>query len=92
MKHFNRPVGPSLPAFVEHSPSSPLAQQTQYGETSSPNASASPRRLNPAFGCWLMGWPWWWTNPGITSCAKSEMESYRSALRQQLLSLCGEQE
>jgi hypothetical protein len=41
----------------------------------------SRRRLNPAFGCWLMGWPCWWTNPAITSSARSEMESYRSALR-----------
>jgi hypothetical protein len=25
------------------------------------------KRLNPAFVCWLMGWPWFWTHPGLTS-------------------------
>lgn len=47
-------------------------------------------RLNPAFAAWLMGWPWWWTNPALTSCAKSAMASYRSKLLQQLSSLCGD--
>jgi site-specific DNA-cytosine methylase len=50
------------------------------------------RRLNPAFGCWLMGWPSWWTNPGITSSVKSEMASYRCRLQSHLSSLLGEQE
>lgn len=65
---------------------------TPAGPESSPAGPTSRRRLNPAFGCWLMGWPCWWTNPAITSCARSEMESYRSRLRSQLSSLLGEQD
>ena len=45
------------------------------------------RRLNPAFVCWLMGWPWWWTNPVRISFARQEMESYLSRLRTLLASL-----
>jgi site-specific DNA-cytosine methylase len=97
-----------LANFVEHSPSSPQARPIPSGETSLPVVSAvdgaqlSPttrpahvlgrRRLNPAFGCWLMGWPSWWTNPGITSSVKSEMASYRCRLQSHLSSLLGEQE
>lgn len=108
MDHFNRPAGPSLPAFIEHSPSSPQVRLTRAGETSSTpvvsvhGAELSPttrpehvlgrQRLNPAFGCWLMGWPFWWTNPGITNSVKSEMVSYRFALRSHLSSLLGERE
>lgn len=73
-----------------------LAEQTQTGRFShrvqsihdgrelSPTARTLPLRLNPVFGCWLMGWPTWWTNPGPTACARSEMASYLSRLR----SLC----
>lgn len=81
-----------LANFVAHSPSSPQAQPTSDGPESSPVAPTSPQRLNPAFGCWLMGWPAWWTNPAITSCVKSEMVSYRFALRSHLSSLLGERE
>jgi hypothetical protein len=91
MDHFNRPSGPSLSAFVTHSPSSPQAQQISDGEQSSPSAPTSRQRLNPAFGCWLMGWPVWWTNPAITRSVKSEMASYRCALRSHLSSLLDEQ-
>lgn len=81
-----------LANFVAHSPSSPQAQPTSDGPESSPVAPTSPQRLNPAFGCWLMGWPFWWTNPGITNCVRSEMVSYRFALRSHLSSLLGERE
>jgi hypothetical protein len=47
-------------------------------------------RLNPAFGCWLMGLSWWWTNPGVTSCVQSAMAEYRSALRSHGARLLGE--
>ena len=67
-------------------------QAMKDGEQLLRGIPTSRPRLNPAFACWLMGWPSWWTNPGITSSVKLEMESYRFALRQQLLSLCGEQE
>lgn len=53
-------------------------------------STASRRRLNPAFVCWLMGWPWWWTNPGEISFARQAMESYLSRLRMLLSSLLGE--
>ncbi len=67
-----------------YSPSGPV---TADGETSSPVAPGSRRRLNPAFVCWLMGWPWWWTRPVPISFAAAEMESYRSGLRSRLSSL-----
>lgn len=84
--------GGDLQAQVKTWDSSPPAPTTPDGGPSSPIDQNSRRRLNPAFGCWLMGWPCWWTNPGITSCAKSEMVLYRSALQRQLSSLLGEPE
>ena len=80
--------GEQLPNFVEHH-FLPQGLLTADGQTSCTPPHGSPRRLNPAFGCWLMGWPSWWTNPGLTSCAKSAMELYRYRLQQHLLSLCG---
>lgn len=53
--------------------------------------STSGRRLNPAFTCWLMGWPWWWTRAAPISFAAREMELWRRAQQQLLLNLCGEQ-
>ena len=79
-----------LANFVAHSDSLRQAQAAPNGPPSSIDTPTSPQRLNPAFAAWLMGWPWWWTNPGLTSCAKSEMELYRSALRSRLSSLCDE--
>lgn len=55
-------------------------------------ASALRPRLNPAFVCWLMGWPWWWTNPGQINFAAPAMALYRSRLQQHLYSLCGKPE
>ncbi|AIO67220.1 putative cytosine-specific methyltransferase [Burkholderia oklahomensis] len=60
------------------------------GRELSPTDRTLRRRLNPAFACWLMGWPTWWTNPGITNSVRSEMVSYRSKLRSQLSLLLGE--
>jgi hypothetical protein len=57
------------------------------GRDLSPTIRTLPPRLNPAFACWLMGWPTWWTNPGLTNSVKSEMASWRCALRSQLSSL-----
>ena len=74
-----------LSNFVAYSPQ---AQAIQDGEKSSEPNLGSRRRLNPAFGCWLMGWPWWYTNPALTSCAKSAMESWRHALALHLQSYC----
>jgi len=80
--------GEQLPNFVEHHFSHQVLS-THDGRPLSPTARTLPRRLNPAFACWLMGWPIWWTNPGLTSCAKSEMELYRCRLQLHLLSFCG---
>jgi len=94
-----------LANFVANSPSSPQARLIQFGETSSvpvvsvhgkelspttsPDHVLGHLRLNPAFGCWLMGWPFWWANPGITSSVKSEMVSWRLRQQSQLFSLFG---
>lgn len=53
------------------------------GEGLSPTevSSSGRQRLNPAFVCWLMGWPWWWTRPEPISFAAGEMASYRFRLQ-----------
>ena len=84
----NHAGGEQLPNFLGHNFLHP-ALSTIDGRELSPTAQTLPRRLNPAFACWLMGWPIWWTNPALTSCAKSAMASYRCRLQQQLLSCCG---
>jgi hypothetical protein len=61
------------------------------GRELSPTTRTLRPRLNPAFACWLMGWPIWWTNPAITSSAKSAMVSYRFRLQSALSSLLNEQ-
>jgi hypothetical protein len=57
---------------------------TLDGRELSPTDRTLRRRLNPAFSCWLMGWPIWWTNPAITSSVKSETALWRSKLQRQL--------
>jgi len=79
--------GEQLPNFVEHHFSHPVLS-TLDGRPLSPTARTLRRRLNPAFACWLMGWPIWWTNPALTSCAKSAMASWRHALALHLRSYC----
>lgn len=59
------------------------------GRELSPTARTLRRRLNPAFACWLMGWPIWWTNPAITNSVKLETELWRSKLQLQLSRLLG---
>lgn len=79
-----------LANFVAHSQYSPQARTTPDGQTSSPSGQTSPLRLNPAFVCWLMGWPQWWTNSGVTSSVQPAMALYRSRCRQHLSRLLGE--
>ena len=62
-----------------------LSRQVQAiempGTPSSPSGPTSPRRLNPAFVCWLMGWPEGWSDAGVslapTSFARWETASSR---------------
>jgi len=81
--------GEQLPNFVEHHFLHPV-HSTLDGRPLSPTDRTLPRRLNPAFACWLMGWPTWWTNPALTSSVKSEMALYRCRLQQHLCSFFGE--
>lgn len=62
--------------------------QRQTGDAS---RKCSTRRLNPAFVCWLMGVPWFWTRAEPISSAAAEMAAYRSLLQSHLSSLCGGQ-
>jgi len=43
------------------------------GEASSSGAPTSRRRLNPAFVCWLQGWPWFWTRTERINSDAQEM-------------------
>lgn len=93
MDHFNRPAGPSLPAFIAHSPFSPQGQPTQDGLDYSPDSLGLPqpsqtKRLNPYFVEFLMGWRAGWTSPIVQPAyAQEEMALYRSALQVRLSSL-----
>lgn len=84
----NHSGGEQLPNYIEHH-FLRQALSIHDGRKLSPTARTLHRRLNPAFACWLMGWPIWWTNPALTSCVKSEMALYRCRLQQHLLNLCG---
>ncbi len=87
--------GQQPPNFVAHSPSSPLVRVISVsGEELSPTdpSTASRRRLNPAFVCWLMGWNWWWTNPARNNFARVGMGSYLFKLRLLLASLLARHE
>lgn len=79
-----RPGGPGLQLARQAQVFSLPEDSTPAGQTSSETATSSVQRLNPAFTAWLLGLPWWWTNPGVTSSARLEMEAYRSALRLRL--------
>jgi hypothetical protein len=68
-----------------------LSRQVQQ-PTGATSPKRSGRRLNPAFTCWLMGMPWWWTRAEPTSFGAQETESWRCALLRRLSSLCGERE
>ncbi len=81
-----------LSNFVAHS--SHLAQPTPDGPPSCESGPDSPqpstKRLNPAFGEWLMGWPIGHTIAEPSASSASEMASWRSALQQQLCNLFNE--
>lgn len=69
--------------------SHPVLNQ-ESGQPLSPTTRTLRRRLNPAFVCWLMGWPMWWTRAVPTSCGAQETALWRSKLRWHLRSCLGE--
>lgn len=90
MNHFNRPSGPSLPAMIEHTEDASFRQDqvtVKDGPKSSVKDHGPRRRLNPAFVCQLMAWPWYWTNPEPISFAQEATESFLSAARWHLSNL-----
>jgi hypothetical protein len=72
-----------LPNYVAHTFSRP-DQNPNSGRTFSPPCPTSRQRLNPAFVCWLMGWPVWWTNHEPMPFAARAMEFWRFRLRRHL--------
>lgn len=58
--------------------------------TGAESPKRSTRRLNPAFVCWLMGVPWFWTRAEPISCGAEATAAYRSLLLSRLSSLLGE--
>lgn len=79
-KHMNQ-----LTNFVAHS--SLPALQTQPGPESSSNGPSTPRRLNPIFVEWLMGWPSQWTKAEPSASSAAATALWRSRLQQHLSSL-----
>jgi hypothetical protein len=63
-------------------------QATHAGPPSCETTRNSRRRLNPAFTCWLMGAPWWWTRAEQISCAAAEMAWWSLRQRALLSSYC----
>ncbi len=70
--------------------SHPVPVLTTSGEKLSETRRILRPRLNPAFVCWLMGWPTFWTRAEPISCGARVTESWRCKLRSLLLSYFGE--
>lgn len=68
---------------------SPPGQRTSDGPASSSEIPRERLRLNPAFVCWLMGWPLFWTQLEPISCGSAATASWRSKLRRRLSCLLG---
>ncbi len=77
-----------LSNFVSHS--SHQAQPTQPGQESSSTGPTSPRRLNPAFTEWLMGWPTGWTIAAPSASSAAATVLWRCKLHLHLSALCAE--
>jgi site-specific DNA-cytosine methylase len=69
---------------------SPQAQPTQHGPESSSSGPTSPRRLNPAFTEWLMGWPTGWTIAAPSASSAAATALWRHRLHLHLSALCAE--
>ncbi len=84
----NTTTGQQLQNFVEHVPTTatclPPDQTASGGEKS---RHTSTRRLNPAFVCWLQGWPWHWTRAEPINCGAAETALFRSRLLSHLSNL-----
>lgn len=76
-----------LPNYVTYSRQ---ARKICAGRRSSTLRRGCRRRLNPAFTAWLMGWPWWWTNRGVTSSARLATGLWRCRLQRRLSCLLDE--
>jgi hypothetical protein len=90
----SREGGASLSHAAEtgvFSHSSPQVQQIPGGPDSLPATPTLPRRLNPLFVEWLMGWPLQWTNAVPHASSAAATASWRSALQQRLSCLLAEQ-
>jgi hypothetical protein len=81
--------GEQLPNFIRHHYSHPDQETPNHGAESSSNGRTSRPRLNPAFVCWLMTWPWWWTHPAPISFAPAAMALWLSKARQHLSNCAG---
>lgn len=62
-------------------------QTTQPGLQSSPSAPSLPRRLNPLFAAWLMGWSSTWVIAEPHASSASATVLWRSRLQRRLSSL-----
>ncbi len=78
-----------LSNFVAHS--SHQAQPIRDGATSSEATPSTPRRLNPIFGEWLMGWPSQWSKAEPSASSASATALWRLRLAWQLSCCFGEQ-
>lgn len=66
----------------------PQAQPTQSGPESFSSGPTSPRRLNPAFTEWLMGWPTGWTIAAPSASSAAATALWRHRLHLHLSALC----
>jgi hypothetical protein len=76
--------------FTHSSPQVPVTSTDGVELSPTALSTSERRRLNPAFVCWLMGSPWWWTRAEPISFAAEETALWRCKLRSRLSSLCGE--
>jgi hypothetical protein len=85
--------GEQLPNYVEHF-FLPAQVISTDGQSLSPTTRTLSRRLNPAFVCWLMGWPTWWTHPVQINSERREMAwcHYRRLSRSMLSVLTSDYE
>jgi hypothetical protein len=75
--------GASLSHAVETGEFSHQPPTIQPGPQSAKPLRTSNQKLNPAFVCWLMGFPWFWTRVEPISYAAQATESYH--FKQRLL-------